>query len=80
MLTHYIRAAMRGARYEILSDDGTFYGEIPPLQGVWANAPTLEECRDELQESLEEWLLFSLSRGLPIPEFDGVSLTVKDAA
>ncbi len=28
MLTAYIAAAMRKARYEILSDDSTFYGEI----------------------------------------------------
>jgi hypothetical protein len=28
MLTGYIKAAMRRAHYEILSDDGSFYGEI----------------------------------------------------
>ena len=38
MLTQYIQAAMRQAKYEILSDDGSFYGEIPGFQGVWANA------------------------------------------
>ena len=36
MLTAYIKAAMRKARYEILSDDHTFYGEVPGLDGVWA--------------------------------------------
>ncbi len=41
MLTSYIRAAMRQARYEILPDDGTFYGEIPGFDGVYANANTL---------------------------------------
>lgn len=40
MLTEYIRAAMRRAKYEILPDDGTFYGEIPDLDGVYANAET----------------------------------------
>lgn len=29
MLSQYIQAAMRQAKYEILSDDGSFYGEIP---------------------------------------------------
>jgi hypothetical protein len=29
MLTEYIEAAMRKAKYEILSDDNTFYGHIP---------------------------------------------------
>jgi hypothetical protein len=28
LLTDYIRAAMRQAKYEIL-EDGTFYGELP---------------------------------------------------
>ena len=35
MLTQYIAAAMRAARYEILPDEGVFYGEIPVLEGVW---------------------------------------------
>ena len=58
MLTNYIKAAMRQARYEILPDDGTYYGEIPRFDGVYANAKSLEACRDELEEVLEEWILF----------------------
>ncbi len=67
MLTRYIRAAMQKARYEILPDDNTFYGEIPGIQGIYANASTLEGCRDELEEALEEWILFRISRNLPLP-------------
>jgi predicted RNase H-like HicB family nuclease len=52
MLTEYIKAAMHQAKYEILEDDGTFYGSIPGFQGVYANAETLEGCRDELGEVL----------------------------
>jgi predicted RNase H-like HicB family nuclease len=51
VLTDYIRAVMRQARYEIL-EDGTFFSEIPGLQGVYVNSPTLEECREQLQEVL----------------------------
>ena len=47
MIQEYIRAAMRNARYKILDDDGTYFGEIPECQGVWANANTLEACREE---------------------------------
>lgn len=54
MLTRYIQAALHKAKYKILSDDNTFYGEIPEFQGVWANAETLELCREELSEVLEE--------------------------
>lgn len=78
MLTSYIRAAMRKAKYEILADDGTFYGEIPDFQGVYANAETLEGCRDELEEVLEEWIFFRVSRNLPLPVVDGITLTIQE--
>lgn len=45
MLLEYINAALRHARYEILRDDGTYYGEIPECNGVYANAANLEACR-----------------------------------
>lgn len=80
MLSQYIQAAMRHARYEILEDDGTFYGEIPPCRGVWANAPTLEGCREELQEVLEDWMLIRVRQGLLLPVIDGIDLNVKEAA
>lgn len=79
MLTRYISGAMHRATYEILPDDGTFYGEIPGFQGVYANAATLEACRDELEEVLEGWILFRVSRNLPLPIVDGMSLTSKEA-
>jgi predicted RNase H-like HicB family nuclease len=67
MLTKYIQAALRHASYEILSDDRSFYGEIPVCNGVYANATTLEDCREQLVEVLEEWLLFRVHKNLPLP-------------
>jgi len=67
MLTEYLQTAMRRAKYEILPDDGSFYGEIPDFQGVYANARTLESCREELQEVLEEWVFFRISTNLALP-------------
>ena len=78
MLTKYMRAAMCHARYEILPDDSTFYGEIPGFDGVYANAPTLEACREELEEVLEEWILLRVSRNLPLPVVDGMALTIRE--
>lgn len=78
MLTKYIDTAMRTAKYKILSDDGSYYGEIPKLQGVWANADTLEECRDELQSGLEDWIMFKLELGQTIPSLNGVSIPTKE--
>jgi len=70
MLTSYIRAAMRQARYEIIEDDRSFYGEIPAIPGVWANAKTLEACREELESVLEGWVLLSVADHSPIPDIE----------
>ncbi|HFD40087.1 MAG TPA: type II toxin-antitoxin system HicB family antitoxin [Anaerolineae bacterium] len=75
MLTEYIRAAMRRATYEIL-EDGTFYGEIPGFQGVYANAKTLADCSEQLREVLEGWIVLGLRLGHPLPAVGGVELTV----
>jgi predicted RNase H-like HicB family nuclease len=80
MLTEYIRAAMNKARYEILPDDGTFYGEIVGFDGVWANADTLEACRKELKEVLEGWILLRVSLHWPLPVVDGIALPVEEVA
>ena len=73
MLTTYIQSAMKHAKYEIL-DDQTFYGEIAGFQGVYANANTLEMCREELQSVLEGWIILGLRMGHSLPDVDGVRL------
>ena len=80
MLTKYIQTALRHAKYEILDDDGSFYGEIPDCNGVYANAATLEECREQLEEVLEEWILIRVYKNLSLPVVDGVELKVKEVA
>ena len=64
MISQYLSAALGKARYAILPDDSSCYGEIPGFEGVYANAPTLEARREELREVLEEWILFRVSRPL----------------
>lgn len=80
MLTAYIRAALKTARYEILADEGRFYGEIPGFDGVYADADTLEACREELEEVLEEWMLFRVSRQLELPSAGGITLRIREVA
>ena len=77
MIREFLDATMAKAEYEILCDDGSFYGRIPGFQGVWANNDTLEECRTELEEVLEVWLLFSISRNLDVPVVDGIDINVR---
>lgn len=75
MITTYIQATMRHAVYEIL-EDGSFYGEIPDFQGVYANAANLEDCRTELQEVLEGWIVLGLKLGHLLPIVDGIHLNI----
>lgn len=80
MLLEYIQAALRHAKYEILPDDRSYYGEISECNGVYANAGNLEDCREELRAVLEEWVLFRVHRNLPLPLIDGKELTIKEVA
>ncbi len=73
MLTRYIQAAMHKATYELL-DDGTFYGEIPPCKGVWSNADSLETCREDLQDALEEWIVLGLRLGHTLPVVNDIDV------
>ena len=80
MLTAYIDAAMRRAEYEILPDDEEYYGHVEGIDGVWAQAATLEACRTELREVLEEWILLGLRGGHAIPAIDGIDLCAETPA
>ncbi len=80
MLTAYIQAAMNEARYEIIDNPEPYYGEIPRLKGLWATGKTLEECRRNLAETLEEWLAISLQLGHKIPPMGEVKIRPLNAA
>ena len=80
MLTTYIQAAMDKAHYELLSDGEGYFGSIEEMEGVWANADTLEACRAELQEALEAWIILGLKMGHPLPSVEGISLDVQEVA
>lgn len=75
MIREYIDSAMKHAHYELIDDDEPYYGEIPELKGVWASGKSLEECRDNLMENLEGWLLIRNRQGLDIPEIGGYCVT-----
>ena len=67
MITEYIEAALSKAKYEMIEDEEPYYGEVPELEGVWATGKTLEECRKNLVEVIDGWILVRLRKGLPIP-------------
>ena len=79
MLVEYIGAALQKAHYEQIKDRKPFYGEIPGFKGVWATGKTLEDCRHNLAETLEGWIMVRLKKNLPLPKVKGAKV-VKPAA
>ena len=74
MLIKYIHVALEHAKYEIIDDEEPYYGEVPELQGVWASGKTLEECRKNLEEVIDEWIIIRLRKGLPIPLIENLNI------
>ena len=68
MLIEFINKKLKEAEYKLLKDR-SYFGEIPGLNGVWANSENLEDCRKELKEVLEDWFLLKLKTGDSIPGF-----------
>lgn len=79
MISEFIIRKLAAAHYKLL-EDGSYFGEIPGLPGVWANAKNLEYCRAELQAVLEDWLILKLRDKDPIPGFPSSVGRPKSAA
>jgi predicted RNase H-like HicB family nuclease len=78
MITKYIDKALSRARYEVL-EDGSFCATVPGLPGVVALGRGVEECRRELAEVVEEWVLVRVARGLAVPRLGGIAIKVRRA-
>ncbi len=79
MLVEYIQGALEKAEYKKL-ENGTWFAEILGFDGVWANGKTVEGCRKELVEVLEEWLILKLNDGDPVPTVKGIKLNIKEVS
>lgn len=75
MFSEYVEHTMRHARYDLL-EDGSYFGEIPGFDGLWADAPTRDECLQELKSVLEDWILLHIADHTPLPRVDGLTLEV----
>jgi predicted RNase H-like HicB family nuclease len=78
MLLGYIQEALERARYELIEDEEPYYGEVPELPGVWATGKTLETCRRNLAEAVEDWVLLSVTKGLPIPALGQIAIRLPE--
>jgi predicted RNase H-like HicB family nuclease len=80
MLAQYLDSALELAHYEIIEDDGSYWGEIPGFQGVWAKHKTLPGCQRELREALSDWVALRLRLGLAMPKVGRLDLSRIGAA
>ena len=69
MFQEFLNFYLNKAKYELINEGKTYYGEISELRGVWATGKTLEGCRINLLETLEGWALLRLKKNLSIPNF-----------
>ena len=74
MILEYIEKALAHARYELIEDEEPYYGEVAELEGVYASGKTLEECRANLKEVIDGWIIVRLRRGFSIPPIDNCTI------
>jgi predicted RNase H-like HicB family nuclease len=75
MFAEYIQAALEKAEYEIIDNPDPYYAHVPGLVGVWATGKTFEECRKELIEVIEEWIVAKLQWGQSVPPMGGLTIS-----
>jgi predicted RNase H-like HicB family nuclease len=79
VISKYIAEALHRAQYRIV-DEGLFCATVTGLPGVIATGKTLEACRTQLAEVIEEWLLVRVAEGLKIPRLGTASVQVRRAS
>ena len=73
ILSNYISKALAKATYEKLEDE-SYAGRIPGCPGVVAFGTSLRLCEEELQSTLEDWVLVGLKKGHELPIIEGIDL------
>jgi len=67
MLTAYIKVALQKAHYEVLQGGEGYFGTIEGLQGVWAQAGTLEAVARNCKKSWKSGLFWGLKWAIRFP-------------
>lgn len=70
----YMRAAHAHAEYE-QNEDGSWYGHIPGLKGLWATGSDKASAQMQLWSALDGWLYVNywISK-TPLPKFGDVDI------
>ena len=78
MISRYVSKALERARYETV-DQGMWSANVRGLPGVVAIGASVEACRQNLAEVVEDWVLVRVARHLPVPKLGGVVISVRRA-
>jgi predicted RNase H-like HicB family nuclease len=78
MLIRYIQEAMRHAKYELM-ENGRFFGRVPQCKGLWGEGKTLEECREDLEGALQDWIVIKLRFDHKLPRIGGLDINSSKA-
>jgi len=68
-ITQYIQNLLRKAEYEYDKETKSWCASVPDLPGVYAQANTVEETREQLVEVIEDYILVSLREKQKLPGF-----------
>jgi predicted RNase H-like HicB family nuclease len=79
MISRYVAKALERAVYQPI-DHGMWSATVRGLRGVIAVGSTVEECRQQLAEVVEEWVLVRVARQLAVPRLGGVVIRVRRAS
>jgi predicted RNase H-like HicB family nuclease len=79
MVSEYVRAALDRVLDETV-DAKTVCATVPGLPGVLATGTSLESCRADLVNVIEEWILVRVANGLRIPRLGTVKVQITRAS
>jgi predicted RNase H-like HicB family nuclease len=79
MISRYLDEALHRARYVAIRGSG-YAATVRGLRGVFAHARSLEACRAQLVEVVEQWVLVRVARGLPVPRLGKARIRVRRAS
>lgn len=68
-ITSYIEKLLKKADYEYDEETKSWCASVDELPGVYAQANTIEEVRQELTEVIEDYIIESLRENHKLPNF-----------
>jgi predicted RNase H-like HicB family nuclease len=79
VILKYIERALERATYEPI-EHGSFCATVKGLRGVIATGASIEACRQNLAEVVEEWVLVRVANQLPVPRLGGFTVRIRRAS